>query len=635
MDVVSDCPFGFDAGLRSSAGCCCRVARVGCSKCQISRTTRFPSSIVFFAKIDILNTRPLALQRRTLAGRNRPALSRFHAFVILSLCGPVVFLVLRLDLGETMNRRRLVCVTCAAVLMAGFAASAIAGVFSGSIHSVSSSSKKIAVRATTSKTVKNYKISSSTRITLDGKKTTLRRLKAGYQISVFTSKSGRVTKISARSKSPSEPSTPTPKKKKSASDTPDTPKPSTPKKSARSKRSTKSTVSASGKEWHQFRGSNRDNVSPDKGLLQSWPSSGPRGLWIAKGMGEGYSSVSISNGLVYTMGNSGRSETVFAVSLQNGETAWKARSGNASRLSAGNGPRSTPTIDGDAVYTLGGNGDLSCIDAKSGDIRWQKNILRDFRANNIGWGICESVLIDGDKLICTPGGPGATMVALDKQTGDVIWRSAVPGNPQASYASAIVAVVGGVRQYITFTSRSVIGVKADNGVFLWQESSPANGTANCSTPLFYQNHVFAASGYGTGGALFRLQSSGGRTASREVFFTRKMKNHHGGMVIVDGYLYGSDEAVLTCINLQNGQVMWQNRSVGKGSVTFADGHIYLRSEGGPVALVEANTRQYREKGRFNQPQRSGRSAWPHPVVADGKLFLRDQDNLFCYDLRSR
>jgi len=516
--------------------------------------------------------------------------------------------------------------------MAGYAASAIAGVFSGSIRSVSSSSKKIAVRSTTSKTVKNYKISSSTRITLDGKKTTLRRLKPGYQVSIFTKKSGAVTKISARSKSPSEPSTPTPKKKKAKTDTPE---PSTPKKSARSKRRTKSTASTGGKEWHQFRGANRDNVSPDKGLLQSWPSSGPRGLWIARGMGQGYSSVSISNGLVYTMGNSGGSETVFAVNLQNGETAWKARSGDASRLSAGNGPRGTPTVDGDAVYTLGGTGDLSCIDAKSGDIRWQKNILREFQASNIGWGICESVLIDGEKLICTPGGRGATMVALDKQTGDVIWRCAAPGNPAASYASPIVAEVGGIRQYITFTSRSVIGVRADNGSFLWGESSPANGTANCSTPLFYQDHVFAASGYGTGGALFRLQSSGGRTAAQQVFFTKDMQNHHGGMVIIDGYLYGSDDAILTCINLQNGRVMWQNRSVGKGSVTYADGHIYLRSEGGPVALVEANPRQYREKGKFRQPERSGASAWPHPVVADGKLFLRDQDNLLCYDLKSR
>jgi outer membrane protein assembly factor BamB len=301
----------------------------------------------------------------------------------------------------------------------------------------------------------------------------------------------------------------------------------------------------------------------------------------------------------------------------------------------GNGPRGTPAVDSGLVFALGGSGDLVCVDANSGQQRWQKNILSEFDGRNIGWGISESPLVDGDKVIVTPGGRAATMAALDKTDGTVIWRSQVPGDHSAGYSSAIVATVNGVRQYINFTNKAVIGVDANSGRPLWSDNSSSNNTANCSSPLFYQNHVFSASGYNKGGAMLFLQSRNGRTISRFVYETDKMKNHHGGMVIVDGYIYGSsDPGILTCLELRSGRVAWQTRDVSKGSVTYADGHLYVRAESGPMYLVEATPQGHEVKGRFNQPQRSGKKAWSHPVVAEGKLFLRDQDMLFCYDIKN-
>ena len=394
------------------------------------------------------------------------------------------------------------------------------------------------------------------------------------------------------------------------------------------------TASVPASSWNQFHGPHRDNRSSESGLLDRWPPEGPKLLWTASGIGEGYSTVSLAHGLVYTMGNVGEDEMIFALDLATGKQRWATRNAAAYSQDRGNGPRATPTIDGGTLYAMGGAGNLSRVDAKSGKVAWQKDVLKELGAKNLSWGISESVLIDGERLICTPGGKQATMAAIDKDTGAVLWKAQAPGNPKAAYASPIVIDVGGVRQYVNFTHNSVIGVRASDGQFLWEDRSSANGVANCSTALFHEGHVFSASGYGTGGALLKLQSQGDTTQASLVYKTKDMKNHHGGMAIVDGFLYGSnDPGILTCLELKTGRAMWKERSVGKGSVTYADGHLYLRSEKGPVALVEATPRGYNEKGRFDQPQRSDRPSWPHPVVAEGKLFLRDQDKLFCYDLR--
>ncbi len=514
---------------------------------------------------------------------------------------------------------------------------AVAGVFGGTLQSVSTTSKRIVVQATSAKVNRVFRATRSTRVTLDSKPASLSKLKPGYQVSVFTSSSGAVTRITARSATarptPSKTASKKPKSVASTSPVPRSSPNSTPKSSSTGRPQVGSAEKTTG--WTQFRGPNRDNISSETGLLKSWPNGAPPKLWTSPNVGEGFSSVAIADGKVFTMGNLGNTEVIFALDLETGRELWKANNGSGFRDGNGNGPRGTPTVDGDRVYALGASGVLTCLDAASGQARWQKNILQQFGGRRPGWGICESVLIDGDRLICTPGGRDATMVALNKNTGNVVWRSSVPGSPSAAYSSPIVAEVGGVRQYVNFTSSAVIGVRAADGTFMWADNSSANGTANCSTPVFYRDHVFSASGYGKGGALVRLTSSGNRTMARPVYPTNNMKNHHGGMVVIDGYLYGSnDPGILTCLELQSGKVAWQNRSVGKGSLVYADGHLYVRSEGGQVALIAASPNGYQEKGRFNQPERSNRNAWAHPVIADGKLFLRDMNNLLCFNVRA-
>lgn len=387
-------------------------------------------------------------------------------------------------------------------------------------------------------------------------------------------------------------------------------------------------------EWPQYRGPRRDNKSAETGLLKSWPDGGPQLAMTIEGLGEAYSSVAIVGKRLYTMGNRGNDEFLLAYDLATGDEVWATRSGDAYREGQGNGPRGTPVVDGTRVYALGANGDLICAEADSGKPVWQGNILREFGGDNIVWGISETPLIDGNQLVCTPGGRGGTVVALDKSSGKLVWKAQVPGDPQAAYSSAIAATIGGVRQYVNFVHTGLVGIEAATGRVLWGDRTSANGTANCSSAIAVQDVVFSSTGYGTGGALVRVSGSPRGMQANVVYATKEMQNHHGGMVELDGYLYGSsDPGVLRCLDLKTGNVVWQNRSVGKGSLTYADGHLYVRSEGGPVALVEASPKAYVEKGRFDQPQRSNRPAWSHPVVAGGKLYLRDQDKLLVYDVK--
>lgn len=387
-------------------------------------------------------------------------------------------------------------------------------------------------------------------------------------------------------------------------------------------------------EWPCFNGARRDNKSLETGLLESWPDGGPELAWACRGIGAGYSSVSLIDGVVFTMGNKGQSEAVIALDAGTGEKIWSTPIAAASQPSAGEGPRSTPTVFGDAVYALGARGDLVCLDVNSGELRWRRNILDEFAGAYPGWGVCESVLIDQGRLICTPGGKEATLVALQPDSGDLIWKTLLPDQDRAAYASATMTEVGGIRQYVQFTAAGTVGVRADDGEFLWRNNRASNPSANCSSPLVVDDLVFSASNYGNGGALVRLAASSKSVDAELVYHTRHMQSHHGDMAIVDGYVYGSSNpGVLVCLELASGEVQWRDRSVGKGALTYADGRIYLRGEQGPVALIEATPEGYHEAGRFEQPHRSNKSAWAHPVVAAGRLFLRDQDVLLCYDLR--
>jgi outer membrane protein assembly factor BamB len=386
----------------------------------------------------------------------------------------------------------------------------------------------------------------------------------------------------------------------------------------------------------QWRGVRRDAISTETGLLKDWPKNGPPLAWKIKGLGAGYSEVSVADGRIFTLGQrrdpmkpKAQEETsLIALDEKTGKELWSVRLGDP----RGDGPRCTPTVDGDRVYALSPGGDLLCVDAATGQRRWGKNLVKDFGGQVGGWNYSESVLIDGDRLICTPGGKTATLVALEKLTGATVWKARVPEGDRAEYSSVVKADVGGEQQYIQFLQHGVVGVKAEDGTFLWRYKHPANTTANCSTPIYQDGRVFAASAYNTGGGQARLTRDGATTTAKEVYFVRGMQNHHGGMVLVDGYLYGEGRGELYCVDFKTGKVMWHEGRPGKGSIAYADGRLYYRDEGGPMTLVEANPDKYVEHGRFDPP-RGGGSAWPHPVLANGKLYLRHGDLLRCYDVK--
>jgi len=394
---------------------------------------------------------------------------------------------------------------------------------------------------------------------------------------------------------------------------------------------------APGHDWPQWQGPARDAVSQETGLLQSWPSGGPSLVWRVKGLGGGYSGPAVADGRLFGMSYRGEDEVVWALEEDTGKELWTSRIAAANRhiSSPGQeGSRCTPTVEGAQTYVLGVSGDLVCLDTASGKEIWRHNLVADFGGRVPSWGYSESPLVDGDKVLATPGGDRATLVALDKKTGGTIWQAHVPGSNAATYSSIIAADVDGQRQYVQLLNGGVVGVEAANGKFLWRYVKPGHGIS-CSTPLYHDHLVFAASGYGVGGGAARLTSAGNETHAAEVYFSNHMKNHHGGIVLVDGYLYGSDDPrSLVCLEFQTGKIMWESTKPGKGSIAYADGRLYYRNEDGPVVLVEANPNSYVERGRFNQPERSGQKAWPHPVIANGRLYLRDQDLLLCYDVKS-
>jgi outer membrane protein assembly factor BamB len=393
-------------------------------------------------------------------------------------------------------------------------------------------------------------------------------------------------------------------------------------------------------DWPAWRGPDRTGLSTETGLLKEWPRDGPKLLWKIKGLGSGYSTPSVAGGRLYVMGTRGRTERVIALDLKDGSQLWATDLGS---LAGGHpGPRCTPTVDGDRVYALSSDGKLACLRTDGGAIVWKKELKADFGGQTGRWAYAESPLIDGDVLVCTPGGNTATLVALDKKTGATIWKASVSGPAgkkrpysTAGYSSVIVAEAGGVKQYVQFLGGGVVGISAKDGKFLWRYNAPANGTANCSTPIFHDDAVFAASAYGNGGGKARISKDGDQFTAKEEFFVKSMQNHHGGMILVGDHIYGTGSGSLLCVDFKTGKIVWQNRSVGKGSVAYADGHLYVRSERGPVALVEVTPTGYREKGRFEQPDRSNERSWAHPVIAGGLLYLRDWDVLLCYDIKAR
>jgi len=393
------------------------------------------------------------------------------------------------------------------------------------------------------------------------------------------------------------------------------------------------TAALSGQDWAQWRGPNRNGVSTETGLLKQWPPAGPPLLWSVSTLGKGYGSLAIRGDFIYVQGTQGGNSVVFCLKRAGGATVWVKTLGRTLDQDKGGGPRGTPTLDADRLYALSEHGDLACLRTSDGGAIWARNILADFSGANPQWLISESPLVDGDNLIVTPGGRGAAIVALNKLTGKTVWASAELSDP-AAYSSAIVADVQGVRTIMQLTSQAGVGVRAKDGKLLWRYAKVANDTANVTTPLYFDNSVFYTSAYNTGAALLRLKADAGGLKADEVYFTREMMNHHGGVVLLNGYLYGFSNAILTCMEFATGKVMWRNRSVGKGTLTTADGVLFLMGETNTVGLADASPTAYVEKGRF-QIADQGWPSWAHPVVAGGALYIRNQGVLASYNVKAR
>lgn len=391
-------------------------------------------------------------------------------------------------------------------------------------------------------------------------------------------------------------------------------------------------------DWPQWRGPNRDGISSETGLLQEWPPNGPKLLWQVNDLGDGYSTPAVVGERIYVITNKGiEDERVQALSVADGKDIWSTRIG---RVGKNDGPqypgsRSTPTVVGDSLYALGSDGDLVCLETESGKERWRKNLRSDFGGRPGKWAYAESPLIDGGVLVCTPGGTNATLVALQKKTGEVIWKSALPEGDQAAYASIIPVEVGGVKQYVQFLEKGLVGVDAKSGSYLWRYEKTAHGSpANIPTPVAGGSFVYSSTGRG-GGGLVELKASGNAVAAEQVYFVAQLPTSIGGSVLRDGHLYGTNTKGLMCVDFATGDVKWQEPGVGAGSVCYADGRLYVHGENGQVALVEATGEGYREKGKFSppdQPDRGRGKAWTYPVVSNGRLYIRDLGRLWCYEV---
>jgi len=378
-------------------------------------------------------------------------------------------------------------------------------------------------------------------------------------------------------------------------------------------------------DWPQWRGANRDGISPETGLLDSWPAGGPPLLWKVQGLGEGYASAAIAGGRLYIQGQQGDQEYVLALDANTGKQLWRSDTGHQFRESRGYGPRGTPTVDGDRLYALAADGMLVCLETATGKRIWGFNIEDRFHGRVLHWGISESPLVDQDRVVVTPGGAGAGVVALEKTTGKVLWMSQ---SDQAGYSSPVAFDAAGSREIAVFTGEAAIGLDFNSGRLIWRYERVANRTADIATPIVHDGEVFLSSDYGTGCALLKVAANG----ASEVYFNREMRNHYSTSVLVGDYLYGFSSSILTAMKFQTGEVAWRDRSVGKGSLIYADRHLYCLGEEGVVGLVEATPAAYREKSRFEIPK-GGFPTWSQPVIANGKLYLREQDNLYCYNIK--
>lgn len=395
-------------------------------------------------------------------------------------------------------------------------------------------------------------------------------------------------------------------------------------------------------DWPQWRGPNRNGISAETGLLQEWPKEGPKLLWQIGDAGSGYSTPAVAGGRLYLLSSEGvENESVQARDLKDGKLVWSVRIGAVGNPKQNpNFPtaRSTPTVDGDRLFALGSDGDLVCLETGSGKVVWKKSLRTDFGGKPGTWAYAESPLVDGDTLVCSPGGSQATMVALRKATGETIWKCALPEGDEAAYASAQVVQAGGVKQYVQLLQKGLTGVEAGTGKLLWRfPKAVSKFNANIPTPVADGAIVYAGAA-GTGGGAVKLAAKDGGIEAQELYFEAKLPTAIGGGVKVGDCLYGTTGQAMLCVDFATGRVKWEERALGAASLCYADGRLYLHGENGEAALVEPSADGYREKGRFTPPEAPKHGnpmekSWAYPVVADGRLLLRDHGSLWCYAVK--
>lgn len=408
--------------------------------------------------------------------------------------------------------------------------------------------------------------------------------------------------------------------------------------------------------WPQWRGPTRNGIVRETGLLPDWNKRKPELLWMAEGMGNGYASLSIAEGKIYTSGNMEEGQAIVAVDQADGQLIWKTFVTATPPKHGYEGSRTTPTYDEGFLYAVPSDGQIVCLKASDGSIVWKKDFKQEYDGKMMsGWGFSESPLVDGDRVLFTPGGSEATIVCLDKRSGDEIWRSAVPSvidngknhhesdnlKKGAGYASIGISHGGGVKQYVQVLGQGIVSVRASDGKYLWGYEEASNKTANIPDPILFDDYVFCSSGYKTGAALLKLSADGDGVKATEEYFVepRELQNHHGGMVKIGNLVFtghGHGLGQPTCVDWKTGEIVWKadDRGPGSGSaaVIAVDGNLIFRYQDGTVALIGAGGDEYVVKGTFEPEYQEGKT-WAHPVVVDGKLYLREQDKLMCYDLR--
>lgn len=391
-----------------------------------------------------------------------------------------------------------------------------------------------------------------------------------------------------------------------------------------------------GPYWPRFHGPQGDNRSSDTGLLKSWPEDGPPLEWTVEGIGNGYSSVSLAHGMIYTAGNIEGKTVISAIGLD-GQLRWQIENGPAWTGDTP-GTRSTPTIDGDRLYHQSPVGNLLCANAASGEPLWTTNTLESFEAENITWALSESPLVDGPRVITCPGGKAASVAALDKMTGELVWAAESTGD-KTGYASPTLAEYQGRRMIFTMNAKAVIGVDADSGQLLFRDPYETEYDVNAFMPIFHEGHLFVSTGYGgTGSRLLKINVQGSEVGVERVWESKEMDNQHGGAILLDGFIYGSadrfNNAKLICLDWKTGEMKWGERALGKGSLTYADGLLYLYSERRAVGLARATPESFELISQFRLPPGGKGASWAHPVVCGGRLYLRYDERLFAYNVRA-